>query len=390
MNAATAVNELAGRQRRLLALVQDAAGDGYRRQYHPDLSPLGWHLGHCVYTENYWIREVVLGEETIAPEIKRLYVPELSAKTRRGGALPRRANLCRQAEQSQAQNRRHLLTLTAETPPHELLEGLFLIHFLSRHYGQHIETCLYALRQMVLETLERAAPEYAPKPLQPTPVRLETAAVEAGEYPVGCRDDSAVHAYDNEQPGFTCFLEGFRISKTAVANGQYLEFMLDGGYEDRALWDEPGRRWRQATGCAHPHHWRQDRNGDWYGVGLHGAHALDGAGALSGISHFEARAFAAWCGARLPHEYEWETAQKSGLLQQTGECWEWCANEFHPYRGFRPYPYEGYSVPYFNNGHYTLRGGSRYTAPGMNGTTFRNYYQPDKRHINAGLRLVAA
>jgi iron(II)-dependent oxidoreductase len=45
-------------------------------------------------------------------------------------------------------------------------------------------------------------------------------------------------------------------------------------------------------------------------------------------------------------------------------------------------------VPYFDNDHYTLRGGSTYTRPCIRRPSFRNYYQPDKRHIRAGLRLA--
>ena len=34
----------------------------------------------------------------------------------------------------------------------------------------------------------------------------------------------------------------------------------------------------------------------------------------------------------------------------------WCNNKFFPYEGFKPYPYKEYSVPWFNNNYYTLKG----------------------------------
>ena len=48
MNAQSSIGELAEIQSLLPALVEDADGNTLREQYHPDLSPLGWHLGHCV------------------------------------------------------------------------------------------------------------------------------------------------------------------------------------------------------------------------------------------------------------------------------------------------------------------------------------------------------
>ncbi|HKJ09285.1 MAG TPA: SUMF1/EgtB/PvdO family nonheme iron enzyme, partial [Gammaproteobacteria bacterium] len=107
-----------------------------------------------------------------------------------------------------------------------------------------------------------------------------------------------------------------------------------------------------------------------------------------GINHHEASAYAAWAGAQLPHEYQWEAACRLGLLEHTGRAWEWCANTFHPYEGFESFPYREYSTPWLGGDHYTLKGGSLHTRPPVKRASFRNFYEPDKRHIFAGLRLV--
>ncbi len=71
-----------------------------------------------------------------------------------------------------------------------------------------------------------------------------------------------------------------------------------------------------------------------------------------------------------------------------GQAWEWCANAFHPYRGFQPFPYDGYSLPWFDGRHFTLRGASPLTRTEIRRPSFRNFYQTHQRHLQAGLRLA--
>ena len=75
-------------QQEPIDLVNCISSTEFNQQFHPDLSPVGWHLGHCVYTETYWIRERVLEKTGLEQSIKDLYVPELSNKRSRGSALP--------------------------------------------------------------------------------------------------------------------------------------------------------------------------------------------------------------------------------------------------------------------------------------------------------------
>ena len=77
-----------------------------------------------------------------------------------------------------------------------------------------------------------------------------------------------------------------------------------------------------------------------------------------------------------------------GKLEFTGKVWEWCSNTFFPYQGFEAFPYDGYSKPWFDNKHYVARGASRHTRPEIRRPSFRNFFNPDKRHTFAGLRLV--
>jgi iron(II)-dependent oxidoreductase len=173
-----------------------------------------------------------------------------------------------------------------------------------------------------------------------------------------------------------------------VSNAEFLGFIEGGAYENAEHWGEDAWQWKQAHSITHPQHWRCDDAGYFYGTNANGHYLLEPHSPVCGLSHHEASALAHWAGARLPHEYEWEVAKKAGLLSLKDEVWEWCLNTLHPYEGFEAFPYAGYSLPWFDEKHFTLRGHSQYTLPAIKRDTFRNFYQADKRHFPAGLRLV--
>jgi iron(II)-dependent oxidoreductase len=374
--------ELRNQQQSLLDLVRAAGPQDCRQQFHRDLSPLGWHLGHCVYTEIFWIRETVLGQPVNNASLRTLYVPELAPKPGRGADLPEWSDLLSWAAELQLQNTGLLADLFASRNPHPLMQDRFLPRFLVEHWSQHVETAMYILAQRALQQPSRGPAAGAD--LEPKATREDTVYVPAGRYGIGAAGPMA--PYDNERPAFSAPIESFRIARRPVSNAEYLTFIDGGGYDERRYWTAAGWQWRMETRSTQPEHWR--RNGSWYAVDEHGARVLEPDAPLSGISHHEAVAFARRAGARLPHEYEWETACRLGLLEETGQVWEWCANIFHPYRNFAAWPYEGYSRPYFDGRHRTLRGGSRYTREPVRRATFRNWYQADKRHVCAGMRLV--
>lgn len=384
MTTGEIIKELQGHQTLLLDNIRQAGEEDYGRQFHPDLSPLGWHLGHCVFTEIYWLRERLLNDTDQSRELKALYVPELLSRQRRAAELPDFDSLCRWAQRIQEENRTLLEALLASGRSDPLLVDGFIAHFLSQHYAQHYETTMYILAQRRQHITSNA---HATVPYTETTVPdMEVVTVPAGHYEIGTPGSG--WAYDNELPVFSTYLETFHIAHRPVSNGEYLRFMQDGGYDRDEFWSPEGRHWRRVHGIREPEHWRRDEHGHFHLIDDKGCRPLPDTEPVFGVSLFEAIAFARWAGARLPHEYEWEAAKRSGAFAGDGRVWEWCANAFHPYEGFNPFPYEGYSVPWFDGRHYTLRGGSDYTRACIRRPGFRNYYQADKRHIRAGLRLV--
>jgi iron(II)-dependent oxidoreductase len=383
MSSTALLNELRLAQDLVTGLVESLDDNSHRQQYHEELSPLGWHLGHCAYTECYWLQEVVLGDSSYTDPVKTLYTPALTPKPERGDRLPPLAALVQWTLTMQAMNLDTLIASPATLTEHRLMQDDYLLHFLIQHYNQHYETMLSALTQRALLEDTHSFRVLTPfRAVQPVP---ETVPVQPGDYKVGGR---APAAYDNELPAQQATLGPYRIARKPVSNGEFLAFMEAGGYNSAALWSTAGWRWRSQLVVACPDHWRQDEAGHWYGTGIRGAYELDGTDNLLGISQHEASAYANWAGGRLPHEHQWEVACRLQHLELTGRAWEWCLNTFYPYEGFRAFPYAGYSTPYYDHRHYTLRGGSLHTRPAIKRPSFRNFHEPGKRHIFAGLRLV--
>lgn len=132
------IEELQSLQDEMLDIVSTVEANDYQQQFHPDLSPVGWHLGHCVYTEQYWVKDQLLGMQTISDSLKSIYVPELSQKQLRGSALPEKQELLEWAKNTQTENRDLLESASNEKKAHHLLNNNYLFHFLIQHYSQHI------------------------------------------------------------------------------------------------------------------------------------------------------------------------------------------------------------------------------------------------------------
>ena len=76
MNRHQALKQWAQIQNKLHKLVQPLTDNELRTQYHHDLSPLGWHLGHCAFIDAYWTYEKVLEDNTLTQAHHTLYFPE--------------------------------------------------------------------------------------------------------------------------------------------------------------------------------------------------------------------------------------------------------------------------------------------------------------------------
>ncbi len=196
-------------------------------------------------------------------------------------------------------------------------------------------------------------------------------------------------AFDNEGPRHKVWAEPFRIASRLVTNGEWLEFIADGGYRQPRLWLSDGWAAARREGWEAPLYWRRDGDA-WSVFTLSGRAAIDPAAPVLHVSHFEADAFARWSGRRLPTEAEWEIAAQGGALDQTFDAaWQWTASPYVAYPRFRP---AGDATGEYNgkfmSGQMVLRGGSCGTPGGHTRTTYRNFFPPAARWAFSGVRLA--
>jgi len=194
--------------------------------------------------------------------------------------------------------------------------------------------------------------------------------------------------FDNEKWEHPCYVPAFVMDSTLISNAQYTEFIADGGYQNPQYWTNAGRAWLMAQECSAPRDWIRDGK-QWRCERFALQVALTGGEPVRHVSLFEAQAYCAWAGRRLPSEAEWEFAAMSGHpALRWGDLWEWTCTPFEPYPGFSADAYREYSQPRFAT-HQVLRGASFATQHRMRWSKFRNFALPERSQMFVGFRTCA-
>ncbi len=217
--------------------------------------------------------------------------------------------------------------------------------------------------------------------------------------------------FDNEYPCHEVLLQPFALADRLVTNGEYLEFIQDGGYERAELWLSEGWATVLDDAWSHPLYWRAVE-GEWFEYRLDGLSRLDPHLPVVHASAHEAFAYATWKGVRLPTEFEWERAaqdldvegtfvesgryhpghcpESGGLIRQMyGDVWQWTGSSYGPYPGYKTLPgtlgeYNGK----FMSSQLVLRGASCATPRDHARLTYRNFFYPADRWQFSGIRLA--
>lgn len=204
-----------------------------------------------------------------------------------------------------------------------------------------------------------------------------------GVYEIGFEGEG--FHYDNEEGRHKVYLHDFAINKALVTNGEFIEFINDGGYQRSDLWLDEGWSWVNENEVKAPLYW-YEVDGQWKHYTYSGFKTVDPNAILCHISFYEAWAYAEWKGMRLPTEFEWEVASPK---LDWGKRWEWTNSAYLPYPGFaKPAGAIGEYNGKFMINQMVLRGASTATSPNHSRNTYRNFFHPHLQWQCTGIRLV--
>ncbi len=307
----------------------------------------------------------------------------------------------------------------------------FLLEVALEHRLMHAETFAYLLHE--LPQARKIAPRTRAGSFRTTEADSpRMVAIPSGDAALGQPRTPDAFGWDNEFEASTVSVPEFAIENINVSNGQYLEFVRAGGYNEPSFWRAEDWAWVQRRGIQHPNFWSARRDGGWDYRGMFTNRPLPAEWPVY-VSYAEASAYARFRQRRLPSEAEWhraalggrsapatypwgETAPRAahgnfdfvswdpapvgaypegasayGVLDLVGNGWEWTSSPFAPLPGFQPFSfYPGYSANFFDGQHYVLKGGSPRTAACMLRGSFRNWFQPHYPYLYASFRCVQA
>jgi ergothioneine biosynthesis protein EgtB len=356
-------------------------------QSMPDASPVKWHRAHTTwFFEQFVLAALMPSYRVFNPDFAYLFNSYYDAVGPRHGRA-NRGLLTRPSAERIGAFRAHvdaaMLALLARPPSGAAALVELGLHHEQQHQELLLTDMLHAFAQNPL------LPPVLPGWVEPAAVAGQTQWVECAGGMVQIGHSGGGFCFDNEAPLHCVYLPPYSLASRLVRNGEWRDFIVDGGYRTPSLWMSDGWGCAQAGGWSAPLHWHT-RDGEWQQMGLGGPRPLDADAPLRHVSWYEADAFARWAGARLPTEAEWEASWSHADIDElTSHVWQWTASAYSPYPGYRPAAgaIGEYNGKFMIN-QMVLRGGSLATPPGHLRRSYRNFFHPDKRWQFSGVRLA--
>lgn len=271
-----------------------------------------------------------------------------------------------------------------ESPMWVILMGI-------EHENIHIETSSVLLRELGYKYISQEEIfEYSNEENSPYP-KNELLTVKAGE--VLIEKDRAkpdYYGWDNEFSFHKAQINDFEASKYLVSNGEFLEFVKDGGYNKPELFSTEGKEWLDFTQAKHPTFWIKEEDDKYFlreinrEIPLPLNYPVD-------INVYEAEAFCKYKSAQLGYEvrlpsedeyyrlYDYVNAgnkeaniglkqfnqspvdkyEFDGFYDVIGNVWQWSLTPTYPFDDFETHPiYDDFTTPTFDDRHALMKGGS--------------------------------
>ncbi len=349
-----------------------------------DISPPKWHLGHSTwFFETFLLRPNVATYKEYDPMYNYVfnsYYETIGARVIRTD----RGNLSRPSVEDIYKYRRYVddamrQWLSAPIPP--ALEALLILGL--NHEQQHQELLATDIKYILGNNPLMPVYDELAIVVPANSCAADLIPVEGGVYEIGHTGDG--FCFDNELGRHSVYLHGFKIAAGLVSSGEFLQFMEEDGYRRHEFWHAEGLDWVRKNSIEAPLYWHRV-DGVWHEYRPSGLQRVALEQPVCHISFYEAAAYAAWRGMRLPTEFEWEAAARE---LNWGLRWEWTNSAYLPYPGFvRAKGAIGEYNGKFMVNQMVLRGASTVTPPGHSRISYRNFFHPHLRWQYTGLRLA--
>jgi ergothioneine biosynthesis protein EgtB len=382
--------------------------EDYVVQSMPDASPIKWHLAHTSwFFEQFLLRPSLRGYQAFHPDYEYLFNSYYQSVGRMH-ARPQRGLLTRPTVKEVLSYREHVdehLRKLLATPASD--DKIAFITTLGiNHEQQHQELMLTDVKHLF--SCNPLLPAYHKEVAVPAGVTgpIYFQSCQGGVREIGASGKD--FCFDNETPRHQTLVEPYALADRLVTNGEYLEFIRDGGYRRPEFWLSDGWSIVNDETWTRPIYWSEGLDSEFT---LSGLQPLQANAPVAHISYYEADAFARWAGARLPTEAEWELAAHAlpvngnlldsgvlhpiaagtqpGMKQMFGDLWEWTASSYGAYPGYRAL--SGVLGEYngkFMCNQLVLRGGSCATPADHIRASYRNFFYPQSRWQFMGVRLA--
>ena len=371
----------------MAACEQALAASGLRVPLMAEIDPPLWTFGHLAWFQERWVARNLQRARGAACDPQRAPLASILPDADRWfdpGAVAHDARW--QLDLPDLQATRQYLVDTLETTL-ELLaaadesdEALYFYRLALFHEDRHGEALAVLSQTLGFDAgLVEASAMTAPREALYFPDTVHLHGARPGGF-----------VFDTEKWAHEVAIPGFEIDAQAVSWAQYVEFVEDGGYDDRQWWTPEGWDWADRVLRRCPRHVEQLR----HGVLAQRFGRLARVPLAQPVVHvtwYEADAWCRWAGRRLPTEVEWEHAASAGASRglRWGQVWEWTASTLRPYPGFVADPWRGHAPLPFGRDK-VLRGASFATRGRLRDLRVRHFLAPARDDGFYGFRSCAA
>ncbi|HVT02794.1 MAG TPA: SUMF1/EgtB/PvdO family nonheme iron enzyme [Thermoanaerobaculia bacterium] len=422
------------RSRELFAMIEPSV---YYDRPIPVRNPIVFYEGHLSAFNVNTLIKLALSRKGIDDRLEELFAagidPETEAAAGTNSPWPNRDEVTQYCFAADSMVRHTLESIPLSDTSSPFFRNSEVLLAILEHEPMHHETLLYMFHRLSHEKkswTRGLLPKASRLSNGNAAVKSQSISIPAGKATIGVDDDE--FGWDNERHQHVDDVPAFSIDSLPVTNGQFLEFIDAGGYENASLWDEEGWEWVNTHKIRHPLFWEK-RGIQWMWRGMKEYYPLPPHSPVY-ATNAEASAYARLQKARLVTEaeyhraafgtpegaerlYPWgdeppreshgnfdfhywdpapvgsypQGASAWGVHELVGNGWEWTSTIFDGFDGFSPMvSYPNYSVGFFDGKHYVMKGASPVTAKELVRKSFRNWFRGTYPYVYAKFRCVRA